>query len=100
MATPIFEFDWDPTKAESNRRKHGVSFDEAMTIFADPLTLSRLDDVSGESEERWITMGRSSNGRLMVVVHTYADLPDGHVAVRLISARSATRCETQQYENG
>lgn len=58
-----FEFDWDPDKAESNRRKHGVSFEEASGVLADPLALSRPDDESGEGEERWVTLGRSSTGR-------------------------------------
>ena len=47
-----FEFDWDPAKAESNRRKHDVAFEDAMGVFADPLALSRLDEDSGQGEER------------------------------------------------
>jgi hypothetical protein len=49
------EFDWDPIKAESNRRKHGVAFEAAMGVFSDPLALSLLDNESGEAEERWVT---------------------------------------------
>lgn len=50
-----FEFDWDPTKAESNRRKHGVTFEAAMGVFSGPLALSLLDNESGQGEERWVT---------------------------------------------
>lgn len=52
-----FEFDWDPAKAESNRHKHGVAFEDAMGVFGDPLALSRLDDESGQGEERWVIIG-------------------------------------------
>ena len=69
-----FEFDWDPAKAESNRRKHGVTFEEAMGVFADPLALSRLDDESGQGEERWVTIGRIPSSNLLLVVHTYVEM--------------------------
>jgi uncharacterized protein len=97
--TPI-RFDWDPAKAESNRTKHGVSFDEAMLVFADPLAISRLDDEHGESEERWVTLGRTAADRLTLVVHTHDELNDGTIAVRVISARRPTRRETHEYEEG
>ena len=69
--TMQFEFDWDPIKAESNRRKHGVAFEAAMGVFSDPLALSLLDNESGKGEERWVTMGRSPAGNSLLVVHTY-----------------------------
>ncbi|HTX48538.1 MAG TPA: BrnT family toxin [Caulobacteraceae bacterium] len=97
MATR-FEVDWDPAKAASNRSRHGVTFDEAMTVFLDPLALSRLDEDHGESEERWVTLGLSAAGRLVLVVHTHAELADDRVSIRLISARRPTRRETSQYE--
>jgi uncharacterized DUF497 family protein len=75
MSGSRFEFDWDPAKAESNRRKHGVGFDEAMSVLGDPLALSRLDEESGESEERWVTLGRNSADKLLVVVHTNVEPP-------------------------
>jgi uncharacterized DUF497 family protein len=68
--TMRFEFDWDPAKAESNRRKHGVSFEDAMGVFSDPLALSVLDDESGQGEERWVTIGRNPASQLLLVVHT------------------------------
>jgi uncharacterized DUF497 family protein len=95
-----FEFDWDPAKAESNRRKHGVTFEEAMGVFNDPLALSVLDDESGEGEERWVTMGRNAAGNLLLVVHTYVELSAGQAAVRIVSARRPTRREVRSYEDG
>jgi hypothetical protein len=95
-----FEFDWDPAKAESNRRKHGVSCEDAMGVFGDPLALSRLDDESGQGEERWVTIGRSPASNLLLVVHTYVELSPERVAIRIISARRPTGREVRQYEEG
>jgi ribonuclease toxin BrnT of type II toxin-antitoxin system len=58
-----FEFDWDPATAESNLGKHGVSFEEAMAVFHDPLALSRPDEEHGANEERWVTLGRRQDAR-------------------------------------
>jgi uncharacterized protein len=95
-----FEFDWDPAKAESNRRKHGVTFEEAMAVFGDPLALSLLDNESGQGEERWVTIGRNPASNLLVVVHTYIELSLERVAIRIISARRPTRREVRQYQEG
>lgn len=95
-----FEFDWDPAKAESNRRKHGVAFEDAMGVFGDPLALSRLDEESGQGEERWVTIGRNPATNLLLVVHTYVELAAERAAIRIISARRPTRREARQYENG
>ena len=92
------EFDWDPAKARSNRTKHGVSFEEAMGVFADPLALSRLDDDQAVGDERWITLGLAAAERLLLVVHTHIEQSDDRIAVRIISARRATRREARQYE--
>ncbi len=96
----LMEFDWDPDKASSNRAKHGVRFEDAMTVFLDPLALSILDEAHGRAEERWVTLGRSAPGRLLLVVHTYIELIDDRIAIRIISARPATRREARQYEEG
>lgn len=93
-----FEFDWDPAKAASNLAKHGVSFDEAMVVFRDPLALSRLDEYNESPEERWVTMGLGRGAKLAVVVHTYAELDEHRVYIRIISARSRTKNERRQYE--
>jgi uncharacterized DUF497 family protein len=89
------DFEWDDTKAESNERKHGVSFAEAMTIFADPLSLTGFDPGHSDDEDCYITMGTSATGRLLIVSHT-----DRGDKVRLISAREASRRERRDYEDG
>jgi uncharacterized protein len=95
-----FEFDWDPVKAVSNVAKHGVSFEEAMPVFLDPLALSRPDEDSSMEEERWVTMGQGQDTKLLVVVHTHAEIAEDTVAVRIISVRRPTRREIRQYEEG
>ena len=95
-----FEFDWDPAKAESNRRKHGVTFEAAMGVFSDPLALSLLDNESGQGEERWVTIGRNPASNLLLVVHTYIELSAERAAIRIISARRPTRREAHQYQEG
>ena len=89
------DFEWDDTKAESNERKHGVSFVEAVTVFADPLSLTGYDPGHSDDEDRYITIGTSVAGRLLVISHT-----DRGDKVRLISAREASRRERRDYEDG
>jgi uncharacterized DUF497 family protein len=92
------DFDWDPAKAASNAIKHdGVTFEEAMTVFRDPLARSILDPDHGAGEERWVTLGEAATGNLLVVVHTWAEFDAERTAVRIISARRPTRNETRQY---
>lgn len=86
-------FQWDPQKARANLAKHGVSFEEAMRAFLDPLSVTILDPDHPESEDRFVLIGQSPAGRLLVVVHT-----DRGDAIRLISARRATRRERRTYE--
>lgn len=86
-------FEWDPEKASANLAKHGVSFEEAMRAFLDPLSVTILDPDHSESEHRSVLIGQSSSGRLLVVVHT-----DRGGAIRLISARRAIRRERRTYE--
>ena len=95
-----FEFDWDPAKAEGNRRKHGVTFEDAMGVFGDPLALSTPDEESGQGEERWVTIGRNPASNLLLVVHTHVELSPERAAIRIISARRPTRREVRQYEQG
>jgi uncharacterized protein len=85
-------YEWDPAKARVNFAKHGVRFADAVTALEDDLALTMRDPASDE-EERWITLGRNSLGRLIVVVYTWR-----RENVRLISARSATAREKSQYE--
>ncbi len=86
-------FTWDPSKAASNRKKHGVSFEEAATVFGDPLALAVEDAVE---PERTLLLGMSERLRVLVVVHV--ELADG--TIRLISARRATSHERRRYEEG
>ena len=67
----MFAFEWDPAKAASNLRKHNVSFKLAATVFQDPFMKSIFDRDHSEFEERWITMGQTRDGDLLVVSHTY-----------------------------
>ncbi len=89
-------FEWDPRKARINVAKHRVSFEEACTIFADESILSLPQRVAGE--ERWVSMGMSERGRVLVVVHLWRDSTQGaDELVRLVSARRANRNETDVY---
>jgi len=87
-------FEWDPEKDKANRRKHGVGFEEAMTVFADPLAGMRPDPRHSTREERFVMLGRSLRDRLLAVMFTER----GENRVRLISARRATPHERNTYE--
>ena len=90
-----FTFEWDDGKASENLTKHGVSFSEASTVFADPLSRTIVDPLHSETEERFIVVGESGLQHTLVVVHTYR----GDV-IRIISARKATSGERKDYERG
>ena len=96
---PSFDFDWDPGKARSNAAKHGVLFEDAMTVLADSLALTVFDEHHSDDEERWITVGAAQSGRLLVVVHTFEERGD-QAYIRIISARVATAREQRQYREG
>ena len=95
--TMTYDFEWDPIKKERNLIKHGVAFEEAATVFLDPDALSELDSKHGGFEERWITMGFSTGGRLLVVCHTFDEVGRRRCRIRLISSRRAARKERQSY---
>jgi len=99
MSGAQLDFKWDPAKAQANLAKHGVSFAQAATVLADPLALTVFDAEHSQAEERWFTLGLSSQGRLLAIAHTYTATGTGSARVRIISAREATRAERQQYEN-
>ncbi len=88
-------FEWDGNKAERNISKHGVSFEEAKTVFDDPLYVDFYDPDHSEDEERYLIVGQSSRGRLLIV--SYTEIED---SIRLISAREVTRTEREAYEEG
>ena len=87
--------EWDSRKAESNLKKHGVSFDEAATVFIDPLAVTVIDSAD-HGEERDITIGVSALGKLLLVVH----IEKSGDTIRIISARKATNKERSFYEEG
>lgn len=88
-----YTFEWDPEKGDANFQKHGVSFDEASTVFADPLSLLMPDPDHSADEERYLVLGMSAHPKLLVVA--FAERPPN---TRLISARRATRAERKRYE--
>ena len=92
-----YNFEWDPTKAKINNKKHGVSFEEATTVFRDPNAVTIYDEDHIGLEERWITTGLSVSGRLIIVCHTYFDLSEDTVILRVYSARKTTIKEKKQY---
>ncbi|MEW6186742.1 MAG: BrnT family toxin [Thermodesulfobacteriota bacterium] len=92
-----YNFEWDPRKAHDNLQKHGEAFDEAASVFKDHRSLSVFDLNHNESEDRWITLGLSESGRLLVVIHTYREGSEEDVAIRIISSRKATKQETKKY---
>ena len=87
-------FEWDPLKDEENRTKHGISFEEASTVFGDSLAATIADPDHSQTEMRFVTMGLSSTGRLVVVSHTEEE----DDLFRIISAREATSHERRAYE--
>lgn len=89
-----YRFEWDAAKARRNLREHGVSFDEASTVFGDPLAILVADPDHSLGEARYVVLGMSMNRRLLVVSHVERS------RTRLISARPATRFERRQYEEG
>lgn len=88
-------FEWDHVKARKNLRKHGVTFEEASSVFHDPLAVTGANPDHSEGEERMVTFGVSSLGRLLVVAHT-----ERGDAIRIISARVTTQHERRIYEEG
>lgn len=89
------DFEWDEDKARANEAKHGVSFPEAASVFADPLAVTFDDPRHSADEDRYLTIGLSAAGRVLIVSHT-----DRGTATRVISARVASRGEREGYEDG
>lgn len=89
------EFEWDDKKARTNLKKHGVSFEEASTVFGDPMARTIHDPAHSDEEDRYVILGESHRQRLLVVAFT-----DRESRIRIISARTATRRERKTYEEG
>ena len=98
MASFLYEFEWDPVKANTNLTKHGVHFERAATVFQDPFAITIPDDEHSETEVRWITLGKDARGQYLLVVHTFEPLTNKRARVRMTSARRPTRAEIRNYE--
>ncbi len=92
------KFEWDENKNKINIQKHGVNFEDARTVFDDPLQISKLDYRFSYFEERWITLGTAKNQRLLVVVNLFFT-NEGEEIIRIISARPANPNERVTYEH-
>jgi len=90
----MLKFDWDSAKADSNRKKHGVSFEEAQSVFYDEFAIQFYDEPQSSDEERFLILGMSSGAHLLLVCHCERD---GGDVVRIISARKATKQESSFY---
>jgi hypothetical protein len=90
----MVKFEWDADKAASNAIKHGVDFSEAMSVFGDPLEVTIMDPVHSHSELRFVSVGLSERGRLLVVAYT-----ERRGRIRIVSARPATSKERRHYES-
>ena len=93
-------FEWDAIKARQNFTKHKVSFEEARTLFNDPLLVTFMDNYHSADEERYISIGTSAKRRILLVVHTDLDEAQDSFVIRLISSRKATASERRVYEEG
>lgn len=91
------KFEWDTNKEKINIQKHGITFEQASYVFADPFALNKYDDKHSENEDRWVLLGKYFNETVLVLVHTFRD-NEGKEFVRIISARKATKREKQAYK--
>jgi uncharacterized DUF497 family protein len=91
-------FEWDDEKAKKNQRKHKVNFEEAKTVFGDPLLVSFPDEYHSDEEQRLVSIGASSQNKILLVAHTEILEKGDTIVVRLISARKATASELRVYE--
>lgn len=97
MQDVAYDFEWDSNKADSNSKKHGVTFEQAATVFLDALAVTVFNAAHSQYEERWFTLGHTSNGALSAVAHTYQATSASSIRVRIISARPATKQERRCY---
>ena len=90
------KFEWDRNKERINIRKHGITFEQASYVFADPFALNLYDNNHSDNEDRWVLLGKSLNEAVLLVIHTFKDDKDMEL-VRIISARKATKMEKKIY---
>ena len=93
----MIRFDWDEHKNILNQKKHGISFDEAITVFEDETAILFDDPVHSEREERFLLLGKSKEGNVCIVCHCYRE---SDTVIRIISARKATKREKERYVRG
>lgn len=93
MKNGLLEFEWDISKAADNLRKHGVSFEEAASVFSDELATAYRDPDHSQYERRYLAIGTSTRGRLLIIAYAYRD-----ERVRIINARQVTKQEREMYE--
>lgn len=93
----MIRFEWDPAKAISNQKKHGISFEEAQSVFYDEYAIQFFDEASSEVEDRFLMLGLSSQAQVLLVCH--CERHSGNV-IRIISARRASRSERKHYQGG
>ena len=93
----MLQFEWDETKNKSNRKKHGIWFEEAQSVFDDPQGRLFLDPDSDDDEDRYVLIGFNAHAHLLVVVHCYRDSDS---VIRIISVRKALKAERKFYEEG
>lgn len=98
-STNSYEFEWNLEKAIKNVAKHGVSFEQAATVFLDPLAITVFDGARSQIEERWFTVGHQAGSGLLVVVNTFQDQKSNIARIRIIPARTATKQERRAYED-
>jgi uncharacterized DUF497 family protein len=97
MVEPTYDFEWDAHKANANVTKHGVTFEQAATVFLDAMALTVFDDAHSQFEERWFTLGYTASAVLLAVAHTYQATGPANIRIRMISARPATKQERRFY---
>ncbi len=88
-------FEWDSHKNQINQKKHGISFEEAKSVFYDDKAIQFWDEAHSDEEERFLLLGRSSKMRILLIVHCYREQES---VIRIISARKATENESKQYQ--
>jgi len=93
----MIEFEWNPSKAISNKKKHNVSFEEAQSVFYDDFAVQFYDEENSETEDRFLMLGLSNESKLLLVCH--CEKEEGNI-IRIISARKATKNESKLYEGG
>lgn len=92
-----YDFEWDPVKDRLNLKNHGVRFEQATHVFRDPKDITVFDEEHNKTEDRWVTIGLSASGAVLVVHHTYRENGKSNACIRIISSRKAVKREISQY---